>query len=273
MDATDFDSLVEGCDAVLHLAAETHAADRMMRLNVETTRQLVEAGERGGLKSFCYVSSVAVYGSGTQRVTAEDAPVLTVDRDVRSEYWVVDYVRTYGRTKLAGELVLRRAARSCHYVVMRPTVVVDVPEIIAVRYWSKIKRILAAHRHAHHIYVRDVSLGLIWALERGLSQSNVPGSVEVFNLSEDEFEEPTYAEFMRKAYQACGDPRFNILQMPAIFDWIRDFVRYRTLPIRNPLWRMIFPNDQLRAAGYTLRYGMAHANKLALQELKTNPDR
>ena len=51
-------------------------------------------------------------------------------------------------------------------------------------------------------------------------------------------------------------------------DWIRDFLRFRTFPLRNPLWRMRFPNDRLRAAGYRLRFGMAHAHAVALQTIQ-----
>ena len=122
----------------------------------------------------------------------EDAPVLTVDRDVPSEYWALPYVRSYGRTKLAGELAVKAAARTVRYVIFRPTVVVDVDTIISIRNWSRIKRVLAAHRHAHHVYVRDVSDALIWAMERALTGVGAAGSVETYNLSEDDYPKPTF---------------------------------------------------------------------------------
>ena len=267
-DSTDYDDLVAGCDAVVHLAAEIGQIERMKRVNVEATRLLAEAAERAGVKSFCYASSVAVYGSGLKRVMTEESPVLTVDRDIKSEYWALDYVREYGRTKLAGELALRAVANSVRYVVMRPAVVVSLAQIIGIREWGRVKRTLAAHRHAHHIYVGDVSDAMIWAIERGLAGQGAAGGVDVFNLSEDEFPEPTHADFMRKALAVSGDPRFRVVRMPGLGDWLHDFLRFRTLPLRNPLWRMRFPNAKLRAAGWSPRFGMAHAHERALDILR-----
>lgn len=264
----DFDGLVAGCDAVLHLAAEIGNMDVMQRLNVDATKLLAEAAERAHIKAFCYTSTVSVYGSGLKRVAAEDAPVLTSDRDIASEYWALDYVRAYGRTKLAGELALRQCAKSTRYVIVRPTVVVDIEAIKGIRNWNAIKRNLAAHRHAHHIFVGDVSDALIWLMNRALEGHGAPGDIETFNLSEDEFAEPTHAQFMRKAYDASGDPRYRVFPVPGIADWMHDFIRFRTFPLRNPLWRMIFPNDRLRAAGYRHRFGMAEANRMALESLQ-----
>jgi nucleoside-diphosphate-sugar epimerase len=138
---------------------------------------------------------------------------------------------------------------------------------VGIRNWSYFKRILTAHRHAHYIYVRDVSDAMIWSMERAIA-GGVPGSIEVFNLSDDDFPEPTHADFLRKAFAVTGDPRFRVVKMPWLGDWMHDFLRFRTLPLRNPLWRMYFPIDRLRAAGYDLRFGMAQAQAVALETLR-----
>lgn len=264
----DYDGLVADCDGVVHLAAVLGKMAQMTAVNTEATGRLAQAAERAGVKGFCYASTVSVYGSGRRRVMAEDAPVLTPDRDVRSEYWALDYVRMYGRTKLAGEHAIAAAAHKVPYVVLRPAVVVDVSQLIEIREWSLFKRVLGAHRHAHHIYVGDVSDAMIWSLERAFAGELAPGAIETFNLSEDEFAEPTHAAFMRKAYRASGDRRFRVVQAPWVGDWLHDFLRFRTLPLRNPLWRMRFPNDRLRAAGYRPRFGMAKAHAMALEALR-----
>ena len=200
-------------------------------------------------------------------MATEDAPVLTIERDVPSEYWAVEQTRTYGRTKLGGEHALRDAAAQVRYVVLRPTVVVSVAEIIGIREWSRVKRTLAAHRHAHHIYVGDVSDAIIWSMERAMQGSGSPGSVATYNLSEDEFSEPTHAEFMRKALAATGDERFRVMRVHWIADWLRDFLRFRTLPLRYPGWSMRFPSDKLRSVGHRQRFGMAQAHASALRWL------
>ena len=196
--------------------------------------------------------------------------MLTVEKDIRSEYWAVEQTRTYGRTKLGGEHALRSVAARVRYVVLRPTVVVSVPQIIEIRDWSRIKRTLAAHRHAHHVYVDDVSDAIIWSMERATGGSGSPGGVATYNLSEDEFSEPTHAAFMDKAWAVTGDRRFRFVRVPWIADWLRDFLRFRTLPLRHPGWSMRFPSDKLRSAGYRPRFGMAQAHALALQTMAGN---
>jgi nucleoside-diphosphate-sugar epimerase len=261
------DDLVTGCSAIIHLAAEMTRAGLMQVVNVDGTRALAEAAERAGIKTFVYASSVAVYGSGLHRYVPETAPVLTVDRDVRSEYWAVDELRAYGRTKLGGELAIREATASVRYVIFRPTVVVDIDDVIASCNGGKAKRNLAAHRHAHHIYVRDVADAFSWAVACGLAGKSAPGSVEIYNLGEDEFSEPTHADFMRKAYAFCGDARFRVLRVPWPADWLRDALRFHSLPLRNPLWRMYFPSDRLHAAGWRPPFGMARVHDAALRRI------
>lgn len=267
--ASGYDDLVRGCQAVLHIGAEMKVHARMERTNVDGTRLLARASEDAQVKAFCYTSSISVYGSGLSREAREDTPVLTADRDVPSEYWGDEGIRIYGRTKLGGELALREAAKRVRYTILRPTVVVGVDEILKVGDWPLAKRVAAAHRHAHFVYVRDVSEALIWSMERSLQGLGQPGDVEIFNVGEDEHEHPTHAEFMRRAYRATGSRRFRVIKTPWFVDWIRDLVRLRRGTRRHPLWRMRFPSDRLYKAGYTHRYGMSYAYDLALNRLKS----
>ena len=264
----DYAGLVEGCQAVMHLAAELGHQERMQTINVEATRNLAEASERSGLKAFCYMSSVAVYGSGRLRDMPETAEVLTSSTDVKSEYWALEYVRAYGRTKLAGEEAIKRIASAVPYVILRPTVVVDLHNLTEIRDWSFSKRLFAAHRTAHHVYVRDVTDAAIWAMRRGLEGAWPRGDVQVYNLSDHEPRDARIRDFMRRAYKVTRDKRFRVIPMFALADWLHDFLRVRTFPLRNPLWRMRFPNDRLRQAGYRHRYGMAKARELALESLR-----
>ena len=264
----DYDELVRGCSAVLHLAAEIGKQDRMLAVNATATRLLAEAAERAGVAAFVYTSTVSVYGSGRSRTMTEDAPTLTVEEDVAGEYLALDYVRTYGRTKLAGERAIAEAASRGRYTVMRPTVVVDERALLDIGDWSRTKRVLAAHRHAHHVYVGDVAEALLWAMERSLAGVGAPGSVETYNVSEDDRPAPTHAAFLRRALEATGDPRFRVPAVPGVADWLHDIVRFRQPSLRNPLWRMRFPADKLTRAGFRPRYGMRYAEARALEHLR-----
>lgn len=264
-----YDTLVHGCQAVMHLAAELGKQERMQAINVEATRLLAEASEREGVKAFCYMSTVSVYGSGRARTIVETSPVLTSNVDVKSEYWAEDYVRAYGRTKLAGEEAITRIAANLPYVILRPTVVVDLHNLIGLRDWSLSKRLFAAHRPAHHIYVRDVTDAAIWTMTQSFAGAWPPGRVQVFNLSDHEAGEARIGDFMKQAFQVSQDKRYRVLPMPALVDWLHDFLRNRTFPLRNPLWRMHFPNDRLKDAGYRPRYGMEKARAFALAALQS----
>ncbi|AIC31399.1 NAD-dependent epimerase/dehydratase family protein (plasmid) [Rhizobium etli bv. mimosae str. IE4771] len=264
---TDLNSLVGGCSAVLHLAAEIGKKHRMRAINETATERLARAAEDAGVRAFCYTSSVAVYGSGRSVTISESSPVLSIERDVASEYWALDYVREYGRTKLAGERAITRVADHMRCVVLRPAVVVDIEQIIGVRDWSIVKRMLASHRHSHHVYVGDVSDALIWCMEQGLAGVGEPGRVDIYNLADDDRIGPRHIDFMRKAFAASGDRRYRVVSVPWVVDWLHDFVRFHSLPIRNPLWRMRFSGDRLKAAGYKFKYGMGKAEQLALARL------
>lgn len=264
---TDFDALVAGCQAVIHLAAELGNLAVMERCNAEATARLAAACERQGVAACCYVSTVSVYGSAARAAVDETSPVLTTDRDVRSEYWALDYVRLYGRSKLKGELAIRAGAQRVHYVILRPAVVVSVDDLIAIRDWPLGKRLLAAHRHAHHIYVGDVADAIIWAVGRGLGPDARPGTVELFNLAEDDRPQPRHADFMGKAAAVSTDRRWRVPALPWFGDWLHDFLRFHSLPLRHPLWSMRFSSERLRQAGYRLPFGMAYAEQQALQRL------
>jgi choline dehydrogenase-like flavoprotein/nucleoside-diphosphate-sugar epimerase len=264
----DFGPVVAGCAAVLHLGGELRETGKMQRSNVDATRALAQASERAQVKVFCHASSVAVYGSGRKRLITEDSPTLTAQHDVRSEYWAEDYIRTYGRTKLQGEAALADEACSVEYVVLRPTVVVDVPDLIALGNWSRLKKNLAGYRHAHHIYIREVAHAFVWFMERSLERDHAEPGVSVYNLSEDDFADNTYGDFLRMAFTASGDPRFSAIKMPWPLDWCRDFMKFRSLPLRHPLGRMRFSCDKLRAVGYVPHFGIGQAYQLALEELR-----
>jgi nucleoside-diphosphate-sugar epimerase len=60
----DCDKVLDGCDTVYHVAAELTGATAVLFLgNVITTRVLVDAARRAGVRRFVLVSSLGVYGT------------------------------------------------------------------------------------------------------------------------------------------------------------------------------------------------------------------
>jgi nucleoside-diphosphate-sugar epimerase len=262
-----FDSLVEGCSAILHLGAELFQIDKMQRSNVEATQALARAAEAAGVRFFCYVSSAAVYGSTLSATVSEDSPVLTDDRDVKGEYLAVDALRCYGRTKLAGEHRIRDEAKSVDYVILRPTMVVEDADLAELGSWSYLKRAIAGYRHSQQIYVLDVVHAILWFMERSLTADSRPPAISIFNLADNSITENTYANFFRKAYIRSSDRRFKVIELPWVFDGLRDALKFRTLPFRHTLGRMRFSTERLHATGYRHRYGISGVHERVLDSL------
>jgi len=267
-ESLSFESLVVGCDAVLHLGAELFRIEKMQRCNVEATRALTRASEQAGVRFFCYISSVAVYGSSLSATVTEDNPVLTHDRDVKSEYFAVESVRAYGRTKLAGERAVYEEAKRLPCVILRPTAVVDVQDLLELRSWSYIKKAMAGYRRSHNIYVLDVVHAMLWFMEKQLEDHSFNPGVNVYNLSNDDVAENTHAYFLREAFRHSADRRFKSIQLPPVFDRMRDVLKFKLPPVRHSLGTMQFSSDKLYRIGYRHRYGIREAHRRALHLLK-----
>lgn len=113
----DVDSVrraVEGADVVVHMAAALRAANEaeFARVNQQGTEAVVEAIRRARRRPrrLVYLSSLAAVGPVRDgrpiRHTDEPAPLTA-----------------YGRTKLAGERICRRAAPDTEVIILRSTVV------------------------------------------------------------------------------------------------------------------------------------------------------
>ena len=267
-ESLEFDSVVADCAAVFHLGAELGKMERMARSNVDATRCLAEAAERAGVKAFIYTSSVAVYGLVGGRHVTEASPVLTMDCDIKNEYWAAQWLRAYGRTKLAGEAALRGAAGTVEYVIVRPTVVVDVPDLVALGDWGRVRKSLFANRRAHHVFMPDVADALIWLMERALGRDRPEPGVSTYILAEDETVVDTYKAFFDRAFIASGDPKFRVANVPWQVDWLRALAQARSLPLRPSFGRMRFSSDKLRGEGWQPRFGMDHAVARAVETIE-----
>jgi UDP-glucose 4-epimerase len=95
-------SLLHGVDALFHLAAEKHNStgatpQRTIDVNISATRRLFDAAARAGVGKVVFTSSLYAYGGmGPEEMAESDLPTPTT---------------VYGMSKLAGEHLLRVAAR------------------------------------------------------------------------------------------------------------------------------------------------------------------
>jgi len=162
LDSGALERAVEGCEAVVHVAAlysyEASPAE-IERVNVEGTRNLLEAAQRKEVRRFLFTSTAGTCGPvpGRPATEEDEAPAreLTVP---------------YKRTKLAAE----RLARAVGAVVVNPTTPIGAGDhkptptgrMIARVATGRIQGFLAT-TGLNVVDVRDVARGHALALEHG----------------------------------------------------------------------------------------------------------
>jgi len=106
---------VDGCDAVVHLAALVQEWGRwewFERVNVRGTMNLAEAAVAAGTGRFLFMSSLAVHGTGSFQDAGEDSPL--------------DHAgNPYARSKIEAERMLQKLHRQgeLEAVIVRPGMV------------------------------------------------------------------------------------------------------------------------------------------------------
>jgi nucleoside-diphosphate-sugar epimerase len=157
---------IDGAEVVCHFAAAFRESgvpdDYFRQVNVEGTRNVIEAAAASGARRFVYCSTAGIYGSEVPGVIDETAPVNPANSYERSKVEAEDLVRT-----LAPRLGLE-------YAIIRPAVV----------YGPHDERLLKMFRSAakgrfplfgpgngrrHMVYVEDVA-------DAALRASLVPGA-------------------------------------------------------------------------------------------------
>ena len=119
--ATDWSAALRDVDAIVHLAATTHAPNaahaHYHRTNVEGTRRLASASVEAGVSRFVYLSSIKVNGERSSVRDGRPRPIAATD--------VPQPEDDYGRSKLAAERLLQEvsAQHGLGLCILRPPLV------------------------------------------------------------------------------------------------------------------------------------------------------
>jgi dihydroflavonol-4-reductase len=167
LDAAGLERVLRGCDAVVHVAAlYSYTADpaRIEAVNVDGTRNLLDAAVRAGVRRVVHTSTAGTCGPVAGRTATEaDGPPP----------W--ELAVPYKRTKLAAErLVLDAAREGLDAVVVNPTTPVGdgdrkptpTGSMVAGVALGKLRGYVAG-TGLNVVDVRDVAAGHALALERG----------------------------------------------------------------------------------------------------------
>ncbi|HTT03856.1 MAG TPA: NAD(P)-dependent oxidoreductase [Steroidobacteraceae bacterium] len=159
-DSTYAQSLVRGCDAVIHLAAAQHEANvpdaYFETVNVIGTRKLLEASREAGVQRFVYGSTIGVYGDAAGGTLDESSPPRPVN--------------IYGRTKLAAEGEVSSFASSLPTTIIRISETYGPADFRLLKLFRALDRgrflIIGAGTNLHQlIHVRDLVRALLLAME------------------------------------------------------------------------------------------------------------
>lgn len=155
--------LVDGCDAVVHVAAvyrtAGHADAYYRDVNVGGTGRLLEAAARAGVRRFVHTSTVGVHGHVTHPPADETAPTAPGD--------------IYQQTKAEAEQLALRFGRErgLSVVVVRPGAIYGPGETRLLKLFRAIARgryaIVGSGRALYHlVYIDDLVAGFLLALDR-----------------------------------------------------------------------------------------------------------
>jgi nucleoside-diphosphate-sugar epimerase len=155
--------LVEGCEAVLHVAAVYRTAghrDAYYReINVGGTERLLEAAARAGVRRFVHTSTVGVHGHVAEPPADEGAPLAPGD--------------IYQETKAEAETLALRfhRTRGLPVVVVRPGAIYGPGERRLLKLFRAIARgyyaIVGSGRAFYHpVYIDDLVAGFLLALDQ-----------------------------------------------------------------------------------------------------------
>jgi nucleoside-diphosphate-sugar epimerase len=262
--------LLDGCDAVIHLAAELREPSLMDAVNIDATRRLVVACEEQGIRYFGYASSIVIYGSPRTLFVDELTTRLDPYARMSRQYYAEHYMLNYARTKAAGEIAIE--ARSPKMIVdfYRPAVVIEGADLLAAGDWSRARKIFAAYRRTQFVTATDAAAALVHLMERGLkTSSGARQTIEAYNIVDHGG--GTYRSLFAKAYRATGDKRFKFqLEIPILADMAKDLARHRNVEIRYPLGMMRISNKKLRDTGFVFPESVSHALDAAIAHFRSN---
>ena len=152
----DCEKAVEGCAAVYHIAAlyrEERNPKAFFDVNVDGTRNILEACKKSGVGRIVHCSTVGVHGHLEQVPGGEDAPFRPGD--------------PYQRSKLEGELLALEYHRGhgLPVSVFRPTGIYGPGDIRLLKFFRMVRKrrplIGSGKPHYHLTYIDDLVEGII----------------------------------------------------------------------------------------------------------------
>jgi dihydroflavonol-4-reductase len=172
---------LRGQDAVIHLAAAQHEADKpesyFRQVNVEGTRTMLELAVSCGVGRFVQGSTIGVYGEATEGTLTESSPIAPMNM--------------YGRTKAQAETVAKEYASRISLCIARISETYGPGDMRLLKLFRAVQRqrymTIGSGDNTHQlIYVADLARGLLAAADRPLASGTLVVLAGAETLSTDE---------------------------------------------------------------------------------------
>lgn len=192
--------LLEGCDAVVHLAARVHvmqetvtdAANQYDKINVDATKYLAEQAVKAGVKRFIYLSSLKVNGeenSNGRAFVESDAP-QPKDNYAQSKYQAEQVLLNIAK-KSALEVVIIRPP-----LVYGPSVRANFLSLLKVVNRGVLLPLKSVRNQRSYVYVENLAHFILLCLEH-------PSAANQIYLVSDGHDLST-PELIQKCAEALG---------------------------------------------------------------------
>jgi dihydroflavonol-4-reductase len=210
MDSPLLQKIFKGIDTVIHAAAIVsfipREEDKMLKVNVEGTANVVDACLQAGVKKLCHISSVAALGRKKD----------VTEIDETSTWEASEHNSAYARTKYLAELeVWRGIAEGLQAVILNPSVVLGPGD------WNKSSVKLFRYVWNENLFYTSGSINWVDVRDVARAVSIVVSSsvsAERFILSAGAIQ---YKDFFGKIANAWGrrNPPVRITPVLAALAW------------------------------------------------------
>lgn len=110
-DESILNNFIANADLFFHCAAELYDESKMWRINVSSTKSIVDICRKSGVKYFCYISSAGVIGKTNKSLVDETEKCNPQN--------------LYELSKWEAEKIVAEGINGCNILILRPTDVID----------------------------------------------------------------------------------------------------------------------------------------------------
>jgi dihydroflavonol-4-reductase len=228
---------VKGTYAVIHCAGEKNDKKLMKSVNIDGTKNVINAVKKHRIGFLCHLSSVGVIG----KVNSQ-----TVDENTSC-----NPMNLYEETKREAERVIENETGCINAVILRPTNVYN--ESIVNQYTNLtrlqlLKLRLKANENANLVYVKDVAAAVFYLMGFNRQQGN-----QTFIISSDEETGNSVKEIYNQINRYLeGKNIYLKFCFPIEFPWIIRILKNK----KTNRGTIIYSSRKLFDTGFRMTYGL-----------------